>query len=94
MAEAATKAEDCLLAHCEALEQGMRLGIDESSRTVTALPLLLPNYMPSQNGLPSLLAGLADILQQPDGAQDVEGIAEVHNIMILRMPLSKRAIWS
>ena len=78
--------EDCLLAHCQALEQGMRLGIDESSRTVTALPLLLPNYMPSQNGLPSLLVGLADILQQPGGVQDVEGIAEVRSILILRVP--------
>ncbi|CAL5222516.1 g4891 [Coccomyxa viridis] len=76
VAEAAAKAEACLLTHCQALEHGMRLGIDESNRTVTALPLLLPNYMPNQNGLPSLLAGLANILQQPGGAQDVEGIAE------------------
>ena len=63
----------------------MRLGIDESNRTVTALPLLLPNYMPNQNGLPSLLAGLANILQQPGGAQDVEGIAEVCNVLILHV---------
>ena len=63
----------------------MRLGIDKSSRTVTALPLLLPNYMPSQNGLPTLLAGLANILQQSGGALDVEGIAEVRNILTWNM---------
>ena len=56
----------------------MRLGIDVGSKTIAVLPLLLPNYMPSQNGLPSLLARLADIMQQPGGAQNVEAIAEVH----------------
>ena len=85
MAEAAARAEDCLLTHCQALQQGVRLGIDAGSKTITALPLLLPNYMPSQAGLPSLLAELAQILQQPGGAQDVEGIAEVGNVQNLRV---------
>ena len=78
VAEAATKAEDCLLQHSQALEQGLGFGIDMVANTVRAVPLLLPNYMPSQEGLPALLVGLADILQQPAGAQDVEGIAKVY----------------
>lgn len=93
VAEAAARAEDCLLTHRQALDQGMRLGIDGATKTVTALPLLLPNYMPNQAGLPSLLAGLADILQQPGGgAQDVEGIAEVCNVRILHVQICAPAV--
>jgi len=77
VAEAAARLQDCLLTHCEKLAEGMKLGLDVGNKTVTALPLLLPDFMPCQKGLPTFLARLAGILRQPAGAQDVEGMAEV-----------------
>lgn len=77
MAEAAARVEESLLQHAGDLARGVGLGIDVASRALTALPLLLPAFMPSQRGLPTLLTRLAEILRRPSGPDDVEGQAEV-----------------
>ncbi len=77
MAEAAARVEESLLQHAGDLARGVGLGIDVASRALTALPLLLPAFMPSQRGLPTLLNRLAAIMRQSGGPDDVEGQAEV-----------------
>jgi hypothetical protein len=77
VAQAAARVEESLLQHAGDLARGVGLGIDVASRALTALPLLLPAFMPSQRGLPTLLMRLAEILRRPSGPDDVEGQAEV-----------------
>ena len=76
-AEAAAKVEDCLLQHSADLARGLGLHLHVSSKTLTALPLVLPGFIPDQRGLPEFLTMLADILGQAGGSHNVEGLAEV-----------------
>ena len=76
-AEAAAKVEDCLLQHACDLARGLGLHLHVSSKTLTALPLVLPGYIPDQRGLPEFVTTLADILGQPSGSRNIEGLAEV-----------------
>lgn len=76
--------EDCLLQFSDDLASGLGLGIDVASKSLTALPLLLPDFMPSQRGLPMFLARLAEVLKQPAGRQNIEGIAKVCHLLKLQ----------
>ena len=76
-AEAAAEVEDCLLQHSADLARGLGLHLHVSSKTLTALPLVLPGFIPDQRGLPEFLITLADILGQAGGSHNVEGLAEV-----------------
>ena len=69
--------EDCLLPFSGDLAQGLGIHLDVSFKTLTALPLLLPGFIPDQRGLPEFLTTLADILGQPSGSRNIEGLAEV-----------------
>ena len=84
-AEAAAKVEDCLLQHACDLARGLGLHLHVSSKTLTALPLVLPGYIPDQRGLPEFGTTLADIFGQPSGSSTFSIRAKVLNRAITHL---------